>query len=118
MKGGTTRIPDERIFSSFPKNKLIYEKKKKGNQIHYINLNHGLKDEHSVYPFFSSLSRSVIFFLTINNTGDDSGNLAIVKKQIKRLKYIAKVEKLNAEKYLARSVSKSRANSEETRLCP
>lgn len=116
MKGGTTRIPDERIFSSFPKNKLIYEKKRKPT-IHYINLNHGLKDEHSVYPFFSSLSRSVIFFLTINNTEDDSGNLAIVKKQIKRLKYIAKVEKLNAEKYLARSVSKSRANSEETRLC-
>ena len=119
MKGGTTRIPDERIFSSFPKNKLIYEKKKKRKPtIHYINLNHGLKDEHSVYPFFSSLSRSVIFFLTINNTEDDSGNLAIVKKQIKRLKYIVKVEKLNAEKYLARPVSKSRANSEETRLCP
>lgn len=54
MKGGTTRIPDERIFSSFPKNKLIYEKKRKPT-IHYINLNHGLKDEHSVYPFFSSL---------------------------------------------------------------
>ena len=31
MKGGTTRIPDERIFSSFPKNKLIYEKKKETN---------------------------------------------------------------------------------------
>lgn len=55
MKGGTTRIPDERIFSSFPKNKLIYEKKKRKPTIHYINLNHGLKDEHSVYPFFSSL---------------------------------------------------------------
>ena len=40
MKGGTTRIPDERIFSSFPKNKLIYEKKRKPT-IHYINLNHG-----------------------------------------------------------------------------
>ena len=118
MKGGITCFPGERIVSSFPKNKLIYEKKKKKPTIHYINLNHGLKDEHSVYPFFSSLSRSVIFFLTINNTEDDSGNLAIVKKQIKRLKYIAKVEKLNAEKYLARSVSKSRANSEEARLCP
>ena len=90
MKGGTTRIPDERIFSSFPKNKKP--------TIHYINPNHDLKDAHSVYPFFSSLSRSVIFFLTINNTEDDSGNLAIVKKQIKRLKYIAKVEKLNAAK--------------------
>ena len=82
MKGGTTSIPDERIFSSFPKNKLIYEKKKKRKPtIHYINLNHGLKDEHSVYPFFSSLSRSVIFFLTVNNTEDDSGNLAIVKSK-------------------------------------
>ena len=53
MKGGTTRIPDERIFSSFPKNKLIYEKKKRKPTIHYINLNHGLKDEHSVYPFLA-----------------------------------------------------------------
>ena len=81
MKGGTTRIPDERIFSSFPKNKLIYEKKKRKPTIHYINLNHGLKDEHSVYPSFSSLSRSIIFFLTVNNTEDDSGNLAIVKSK-------------------------------------
>ena len=38
MKGGTTRIPDERIFSSFPKNKLIYEKKKKGNQLFIISI--------------------------------------------------------------------------------
>ena len=74
MKGGITRFPDERIFSSFPKNKKL--------TIHYINPNHGLKDEHSVYPFFSSLSRSVIFFLVINNTEDDSGNLAIVNKDI------------------------------------
>ena len=37
MKGGTTRIPDERIFSSFPKNKLIYEKKK-GNQLFIISI--------------------------------------------------------------------------------
>ena len=36
MKGGTTRIPDEPIFSSFPKNKLIYEKK--GNQLFIISI--------------------------------------------------------------------------------
>ena len=29
MKGGITCFPGERIVSSFPKNKLIYEKKKK-----------------------------------------------------------------------------------------
>ena len=83
MKGGITCFPGERIVSSFSKNKLIYEKKKKKKKptIHYINLNHGLKDEHSVYPFFSSLSRSIIFFLTVNNTEDDSGNLAIVKSK-------------------------------------
>ena len=60
------------------------KKKKRKPTIHYINLNHGLKDEHSVYPFFSSLTRSIIFFLTVNNTEDDSGNLAIVKKQINK----------------------------------
>ena len=36
MKGGTTHIPDERIFSSFPKNKLIYGKK--GNHLFIISI--------------------------------------------------------------------------------
>ena len=40
MKGGITRFPGERIVSSFPKNKLSYEKKKKkeGNQLFIISI--------------------------------------------------------------------------------
>ena len=35
MKGGITRFPGERIVSSFPKNKLSYEKKKKKKETNY-----------------------------------------------------------------------------------
>ena len=37
MKGGITCFPGERIVSSFPKNKLIYEKNKR-NQLSIISI--------------------------------------------------------------------------------